>query len=391
MTRVYKFGGTCLADEEGRGFASLHCRRCLEAGDGLVVVVSAMGRAGDPYSTDTLLAMAPTAGPRERDNLAACGEIAACAVMAERLRTDGVRAEALTGWEAGIATDGAQGSAEITAVDTSRIRECLAGGVTPVVAGFQGAWEGRATTLGRGGSDTSAIALAAALGASEAVLFKNVDSVFTADPSIVPGALRIERIGAEDLRQMSWQGAKVVHPSAVEIAMQAALPVEVRRHACGSLVTRIEPFVLRSGRYITGVASGPDVISIRAAGGAGDRGFYARVFGLVAGAGISMDMFSVMDGTAMFTVSVADAAGTCEVLGGAGVACSGSGPCSKVSIVGAGMHGMRGVMARFSQALESRGIGILQTVDSHATISALVRLEDRDEALRALHAEFLER
>jgi aspartate kinase len=209
---------------------------------------------------------------------------------------------------------------------------------------------------------------------------------------LVPGAFRIERISSEDLRQMSWQGAGIVHPRAAEIAGEAGIPVEIRRHSSGDAVTRIEPFAIRGGRYITGVAAGPVVSRVRVSLGAWTslREFYARVFGMVADAGVSMDMFSVMDGTAVFTVPTEHAARVRDMLTAGSFEVDTIEPCSKVSIVGAGMHGMKGVMARFARALDRAGIDMLQTVDSHATISALVRLEQRDEALQTLHAEFLE-
>lgn len=391
--RVYKFGGTCIADEPGRQAAVGHCAKALSDGRGLVVVVSAMGRNGDPYATDTLSGLAPGAPAAERDSLLCCGEIISAAVMADALRSSGIPAESLAGWDAGLSTDGLHGDAEICRIDTARIRGLLERGVVPVVAGFQGGGpDGAACTLGRGGSDTTALALAAAIGAGEAVLFKNVDSIRSADPALVGNTIRMERISYEDLRQMSWQGAGVVHPRAAEIAGEAGIPVEVRRHSSGDTVTRIEPFVIRGGRYITGVASGPDVsrVSVTDPGGGPPSSFYANVFGAVADADISMDMFSVMGSIVLFTVDGPRAADVRSILSGMGFAVALEGPCSKVSIVGAGMHGMRGVMARFARTLDCAGIEMLQTVDSHATISALVRRADRDRALAALHHEFLE-
>ncbi len=395
VVRIFKFGGICLSSHEGRGTAARYCVDSIrEQGPGLVLVVSAMGRAGDPYATDTLASLAPGCPQDEADLLMCCGEVISAVVMASELRSAGVPSRALTGWDAGIVTDGPDGDSDIARIDARRVLETLDAGLCPVVAGFQGrSPEGRVSTLGRGGSDTSALALAAALGASEAVLWKSVDSIFTADPSLVPDALRIERISAEDLRQMSWQGARVVHPRAAEIALESGIPVEVRSHSSGELVTRIEPFVIRSGRYITGVAAGPPVCQLTAAGPEGGEpgAFFSRLFGMIAAEGISMDMFSVLGTIAVFTVGTADSEAAGNILTTAGVRFTSRGPCAKVSIVGAGMHGMRGVMARFAKALSDAGISMLQTVDSHATISALVPLEDRDRALAALHSEFVTR
>lgn len=393
-TRIFKFGGVCLSTPEGRSAAVEHVRNGMADGSKLVLVVSAMGRSGDPYATDTLLSLVGRCPCDERDLLLSCGEVISAVVLADTLRSAGIPSKALPGWSAGIVTDGVECDSDIESVDATPILEALDAGLCPVVAGFQGRTaDGRITTLGRGGSDTTALAIGAALGSDEVVLWKNVDSIYTADPSSVPSAIRIERISAEDLRQMSWQGAKVVHPRAAEIAMEAGIPVEVRSHDSGRLVTRVEPFVLRSGRYITGVASGPPVVQFTAEepGSAEPRDFHARVFGMIASAGISMDMFSVFPRCAVFTAGADDAQAVRNTLRAGGVQFDEIGPCAKVSIIGAGMHGMKGVMARFSATLRDAGIDMLQTVDSHATISALVALSVRDKALAALHGEFVER
>jgi aspartate kinase len=394
---VAKFGGTCLGAPEDRKRSVDHCRKLLagEGCSGLVVVVSAMGRRGDPYATDTLLGLAPSVLPRERDLLMSCGEVVSAVVMASLLRESGVRAEALSGGEAGIVTDGVECDSRIERVRREPLLEALERTDCVVVAGFQGlSHDGRITTLGRGGSDSTALALACALDAGLVVLYKKVDSVYTADPDLVPGALEIKRISSEDLRQLAWQGAKIIHPRAAELAGEKGLPVEVRSHRTGDVVTEIAPYVVSTGRYISGVASGPEVVQFRVRASDDDDSpsrFFAGVFGRVAEAGVSMDMFSVYDRSAMFTVAVGSADTVASVLGKEGIPYDTLGPCTKVSIVGAGMHGMEGVMARFARALDEAGVTMLQTVDSHATISALVELSSRESALRALHKEFIER
>lgn len=353
-----------------------------------------MGRSGDPYSTDSLLNLLPDGGsPAERDRLMACGEVISALVTASLLRERGMKAEALTGWEAGITTDGVSEDARVLSVDVSAIEQVLSRGAVAVVAGFQGlSGEGRVTTLGRGGSDTTAVVLAGALRACEVVFYKTVESVYTGDPEKVPEARKLESICAEDLRQMAWQGAKIVHPRAAETAMASGMPIRVRSFSRGTVVTTVEPVPGNRGNYIVGVASGPTVARITASGGCGPCSrFHARVFGLVADAGVSMDMFSVFGETVVFTVPVEEGERVSGILEEEGFCCGIFGPCSKVSIVGAGMHGMRGVMARFSEALAGAGVEMLQTVDSHATISALVSLEQRETALRALHREFVEK
>lgn len=391
---MVKFGGTCLADPESQRRTAELCGTLRSQCENLVVVVSAMGRSGDPYSTDTLLGLlSDAASPAERDRLMACGEIISALVTASLLRRNGIEAEALTGWEAGIRTDDRSGDALVLSVDTAGIQRVLARGAVAVVAGFQGfSPEGCVTTLGRGGSDTTAVVLAAALRADEVVFYKTVESVFTADPDKVPEARKLDRICAEDLRQMAWQGAKIVNPRAAEASIASGIPIRVRSFATGEVVTSVEPVPLICENYIVGVASGPPVARMTVSGGVEPyHAFHSRVFGLVAGAGVSMDMFSVFGDTAVFTVPLDERDRVAGILEGEGLRCFSLAPCAKVSIVGAGMHGLRGVMARFSTALSEAGVEMLQTVDSHATISALVAMGERDTALRALHREFVEK
>ncbi|MFO7626682.1 MAG: aspartate kinase [Candidatus Fermentibacteraceae bacterium] len=391
---VAKFGGTCLADRESQRRTAEICGTLRSQCENLVVVVSAMGRSGDPYATDTLLGLLyDRAYPAERDRLMACGEIISALVTASLLRQSGIEAEALTGWEAGITTDDRSGDAMVLSVDTTGMKRVLARGAVAVVAGFQGfSPEGCVTTLGRGGSDTTAVVLAAALSADEVVFFKTVESVYSADPEKVPEARKLDRICTEDLRQMAWQGAKIVNPRAAETSIASGIPIRVRSFATGEVVTSVEPVPSVCANYIVGVASGPPVARMTVSGGPGPyHVFHSRVFGLVADAGVSMDMFSVFGDTAVFTVPLDEWERVAGILESEGLRCLSLAPCSKVSIVGAGMHGLRGVMARFSAALSEAGVEMLQTVDSHATISALVAMTERDTALRALHREFVEK
>lgn len=390
---VMKFGGTCLASGEDRKMSLRHCTRQLTEHDKLIVVVSAMGRKGDPYSTDTLLKMVSSPSEQEKACLMATGEIISATILADMLRSEGVSARAITGWNAGIRTNSNNCNSQLESIDRKALKTALEEHDCIVVAGFQGMGSnGAVSTLGRGGSDITAIALAAALGADEVLLYKKIDSVFTADPDKVPGVINVERISSEDLSQLAWQGAEVIHPRASEIAGDTGVKINILSHSTGERVTEIEPFVIQRGKYITGVASGPDVTQyrIRKNDETTLHGFYSKAFRLVAEASVSMDMFSVFGSIAMFTVLCEESETVSEVLSGNMIGFETVSPCSKVSIVGAGMHGILGVMARFSSALDKAGIDMLQTVDSHATISALVLLDQRDCALRALHREFLE-
>lgn len=389
---VAKFGGTSLSSEQNRTTAVKHCNSLLREAEKLVVVVSAMGSSGDPYATDTLLDLVSNGSSiREKDRLMVCGEVISALVMASTLRDSGISAEALTGWEAGIATDGVSGNARIVSIDTTRIEESLANHSVVVIAGFQGiAPMGHLNTLGRGGTDTSAVILGIALNADEVLLYKTVDSVYTADPEKVPSAQELDTISAEDLRQMAWQGAKVVHPRAAEAAQTSDLTLKVRSFHTGEVVTNVVAEPLEDTRYIVGVAAGHIVTGFTVTGSGKPSSFFAGLFRKIADSGISMDMFSVFGCSVAFTVPVEYTDGVRQLLDSTGLLYKTIGPCVKVSIVGAGMHGLRGVMARFCEALERVDVNALQTVDSHATISALVLLDQRDAALRELHREFIE-
>src|ERR1700694_3056318 len=235
---VQKFGGTLLRSPEGRAGVLDQIRRTRAAGHPVVVVASAMGRAGEAYATDTLLQLAsdigPDVDPRTQDLLLSCGEVISTALLAHLLTHAGRPAIALTGREAGIITDDHFGDAHVLAVEPLRVLRALKDRQIPVVAGFQGRTPiGDVTTLGRGGSDISAAALAAALGA-EVEIFMDVEGVLTADPRVVPSARPIARMSYADAVLAGWQGARVLHPRAAELAQAQSVPLSVRPLAGGA-------------------------------------------------------------------------------------------------------------------------------------------------------------
>lgn len=397
---VQKFGGTSVASPAAREQVVNRVLQAKKEGLAPVVVVSAIGRKGDPYATDTLLGLLKEAGPdvpkRERDLLLSCGEIITCTVMAALFNRCGQPAMALTGGQAGIITDDQFGDARIVEVHPEPILRVLEQGYIPVVAGFQGETaDGEVTTLGRGGSDTTAAALGAALGAEAVEIFTDVDGVMTADPRIVDEAHTLDVVTYQEVTQMAYQGAKVIHPRAVEIAMQYNIPLRVRStftDAPGTLVTRGVPYpgrlALGPERLITGIAHLPHVAQLKVVLDPGDKAQEVELFSALAAAGISIDLINVFPEQKVFTVAEADAAKAGEVLKAKGFAPELTCGLAKVSVVGAGMRGVPGVMARVVAALYRAGVEILQTADSHATISCLVRGEDTEKAICALHEEF---
>ncbi len=232
-TITMKFGGTSVRDDEARRAAREQVRRRLTEGNQVAVVVSAMGRKGEPYATDTLIGLLASAGepiaPRELDLAMSAGELLSAAYFAHFLSLDGIPAEAFTGPQAGFLTDKAAGQAEILSLDPARIRRCLDEGKVAVVAGFQGADEdGEIRTLGRGGSDTSAVALGAALGANEVEIYTDVDGVAEADPRRVPAARFVDKLSADIMLAMAEEGSKVLHPRALRAAQPSCTAIRVR-------------------------------------------------------------------------------------------------------------------------------------------------------------------
>jgi aspartate kinase len=264
-----------------------------------------------------------------------------------------------------------------------------------VVAGFQGAsHDGETTTLGRGGSDTSACAIGAALNADVVEIYTDVDGVLSADPRVCPGARVLDRLQYEELFQMALTGAKVMHAPAAEIAMGADVPVRVLNTDGSSSGTLIAGAGLAGGlapRVATAISHSTGVARFVVALPEDARGRAAtvtRVFRLMADAGVSLDMFTPLGGVLAFSADGGAIRIAGSLLDGAALPFTCDDRLAKVTLVGAGMHGIPGVMARISEALSSGGIDILQVADSHYTISVLVRESDLARAVGSLHAEF---
>ncbi|MFC4598998.1 aspartate kinase [Cohnella hongkongensis] len=396
---VQKFGGTSLTDKQSRSRVLRHIIREYEAGSQVVVVVSAMGRSGDAYATDSLLELIRLNGDslpdREKDLLLSCGELISAAVLCSLLQSEGIRSVALTGGQAGIVTDGHYGSARILQIDGDRILKHLSDKQVVVVAGFQGMTrDGEVTTLGRGGSDTSATALGAALKADVVDIYTDVDGILTADPRWVADARPLAAVSYEEICNMAHNGAKVIHPRAVEIAMKAGIPVRVRSTFSdgeGTLVTHAE--ALRSqgilyDKTVTGLAHVRDVTQLAVSDPKGPADLQLRVFRAMATHGISVDFISVMPTGVHYTVSEKDATLAVELLRDLGFEPQVRGECAKVSVIGGGMNGQPGVMAVIVEALTEAGIPILQSADSNTTIWVLIAQKDLAVALQALHTAF---
>lgn len=388
-----KFGGTSVATEEGR--SSLRARVTQVAGEGgaPVVVVSAMGRGGAPYATDTLLGLLEGCEDAySRDLMASVGEVVSACIVANELCRQGVDARPFTGADAGIVTDGVAGNASITEIYPARVRDAIDDGVVPVVAGFQGmAPDGTLVTLGRGGSDTTACALAVALAADVVEIYTDVDGVMSADPRACDGAAVLQSIRADELFQMARHGSRVVHTPAAELALASGLDLRVRNTftaADGTLVVAdiagwrpdaVATAVSHVDEVVRFVVIEPDGVSTQR---------QASIYRAMAAAGVSLDMFTPFRRSMAFSVAGADRDRAEQVMRSMGADYEEAPGLSKVTLVGAGMHGVPGVMARLAEALAEAGIDVLQTADSHSTISVLVPGASRTAAVAALHEAF---
>ncbi len=408
---VMKFGGTSVADIERIRNVARHVKREVDAGNQCAVVVSAMAGA-----TNQLVAWTREASPlhdaREYDTVVASGEQVTAGLLAIVLQAMGVQARSWLGWQIPIKTDKAHGAARITDIHADEIKARLARGEVAVIAGFQGIGpDNRITTLGRGGSDTSAVAVAAALKADRCDIYTDVDGVYTTDPRIVPKAQRLDRISYEEMLEMASLGAKVLQTRSVELAMVHGVRVQVRSsfdppEACapaahgnlaspGTLVCD-EDEILEQ-RVVSGIAYAKDEAKVTLLRVADKPGVAARVFGPLAEANINVDMIvqNVSDDgryTDMtFTVPAGDLQRALKVISDAKddigyFDLRGSTDIVKVSVIGVGMRSYAGVAAQMFKALADKGINIEAISTSEIKISVLIDAAYAELAVRTLHS-----
>ncbi|MGP6156720.1 MAG: aspartate kinase [Vulcanimicrobiaceae bacterium] len=394
-TVVQKFGGSSLATPELREIAASRVLEARARGVSPVVVCSAIGRAPDPYATDSLLAqIGPTRGGPNRDLLLSCGEAIACAVFAELLSTWGADAQAMTGGQAGIVTDNSFGDARILRVDPANLLAALERGVIPVVTGFQGVSEsGAVTTLGRGGSDLTAIALGDALGSEAVEIFTDVSGVMTGDPRRIAGAHTIDRVSYAEMTELAADGAKVMHAKAADLARVTHQPYVVKGLRSNFGTTIDEGHTPDAAHPVSGITSLRDVTFVRVIQGEIDdlearRQLELEIFRRLAEHGISVDMINVNNAGIFFIVDGPDIDLVRSELRSLNLALRVRAHCAKLSIVGAGMRGTPGVMYRVVQALSGAQIEIIHSTDSNITISVLVPEEEVAAAEQAIHDYF---
>ncbi|NDI33334.1 aspartate kinase [Chengkuizengella sediminis] len=396
---VQKFGGTSLSNEFARSHVIDHIKSAYEQNYKLVVIVSAMGRKGEPYATDTLLDLIKKNGnqlpPKETDLLLGCGEIISASVLCSLLNQDSISSEVLTGAQAGVLTNHQHNKALIKSIQPKRILQLLDQNKVVIITGYQGYNEsGDLTTLGRGGSDTSATAIASAINAKMVDIFTDVDGILTADPRIVEDAKPLKKVSYIEICNMAQYGAKVVHPRAVEIAMHSNIPIRVRSTFSkdeGTLVTNNETLQEQSvvhDRFVTGITHVPNVSQIHITASQGQYDLQLKVFKAMAKQQISVDLINVTPSGVMYTVHDHEIKKAISTLHDLGYDPFYQSNCAKVSVIGGGINGVPGIMAKIVEALTEADIQILQSADSNTTIWVLIHANHVKMALKALHKKF---
>jgi aspartate kinase len=384
-TIVMKFGGTSVADVERLRAVARRIVAAREAGNRVVAVLSAMGNTTDEL-VRLAYEMSPHPNPRELDMLISVGERPSCSLCAIAIHDLGHDVISLTGSQAGIVTDTAHGKAKIVDVRARRIHEALDAENIVLVAGFQGvSTDFDITTLGRGGSDTTAVALAAALGAEACEIYTDVDGVHTADPRVVPGARKLHAVSYEEMLELAAGGAKVLQLRSVELARGHNVKLHVRSSfsdADGTWIREEDERMLEKA-LISGVTHTTEERVYRV-----DDISAAKLFQALAEAGVNVDTVAQMGGEIVFSVADGDAAEADGALEKLGVSWSAREDLGKVSIVGAGMRSHPGVAAKAFATLEELGIEPQTVTTSPIKIACFVPRDDVERAVQALHSAF---
>lgn len=407
---VMKFGGTSMADFDCMSKVADHIERELSAGLKLAVVVSAM--AGE---TDRLISLADQVGSNtkqsEKDVIISSGEQVSSAILSMILNKRNINAKSIQGWQIPLITIGMHGSARINDVKSDYLDKLIEDGVVPIIAGFQGiSQENRVTTLGRGGSDTTAVAIACAINADLCDIYTDVDGVYTSDPRVIPKAQKLNIISFEEMLEMASQGAKVLQTRSVELAMSYNMPIRVRSTFSennfenvenstniGTIVTNEERIL--EDKVVSGIAYSKNEAKVTIQQLEDKPGVAAEIFGNLADDGINVDMIvqnisaDGMHTDLTFTVQESDLNAARLVIDNLGdkimyAKLEESKEIAKVSIIGVGMRSHAGVAAQMFSTLAEKGINIQAITTSEIKVSVLIDLRQIEKAMRALHSVY---
>jgi len=395
---VQKFGGTSVASVEKMNEVCNIIEQYKKKGNDLVIVVSAMGRKGEPYATDTLINLCTNVNKkskkRELDLIMSCGEIISGTILSTMLEARGIPSVFLTGMQAGIITTKVYSNSKIKEINPTRIHRELDEGKVVVIAGFQGGTEdGEVTTLGRGGSDTSAVAIGKALGSETVQIYTDVDGIMTADPRIEPSAKILDYCDYEEVFQMAEKGAKVIHPRAVELAKNGDIVLEIKNTlnpTCKGtrigltrgVTSNYEDF---QSRFMTSVAHKDNIAQIKVKS---SEELFSKILNEMEEKHINLDMINFFTEEKAFALEQNYILAVEEILQKYDVKYDIRKHCAKVTLIGSKVTETPGVIAKVVRALSNAGITLLQSSDSYTCLTCLVKEEDMIETVHAIHNEF---
>lgn len=394
--KVMKFGGTSVATDASRTILVDKIRQNVQNGYKVIAVVSAMGRLGQPYATDSLLGLLPSDVPEnapERDLLQSCGETISSAVITSLLNVAKIRSLPLMGFQAGIVTDSHHGDANVLRVDKERVNALLCDYDVLVVTGFQGmSQDGFITTLGRGGSDYTASILGVAFDAESIEIFTDVDGVMTADPRVVKEAKVLKEISHSEVYQMAVDGAKVVDHKAVEFAMKAGKPLVIKNTFSEEAGTVIKDMVyditgkfIDKGPVFTAITSKNDMVMVSVYPENRDVSINEKMMSGLESAGVDVDMINFFTNRRLFVIHAKQYDQARKVLDLLELKYELTQRLSKVTAIGANMRYVPSVSKSVLRALSNEDIEILQAVETSSTVACLVHLDQADAAVNVLH------
>ncbi|UMZ73425.1 aspartate kinase [Natranaerofaba carboxydovora] len=397
---VQKFGGSSVENKSMRQQVINHIINAKKQDKIPVVVVSAMGRQNEPYSTDKLIELIKgeneNVSKRELDQIMSCGEVISSAVLAAGLQKSGYKAVSLTGYQAGIKTDGNYGEALIKDIDSDSIKKYLKENEVVVIAGFQGVSpEGEVNTLGRGGSDTTAAALGVHLDAEMVEVYTDVDGLMTADPKLVPKAKPIDKITFYEIFQMAKNGAKIVHPAAIEFAMKYEMPIVIKNTSSKESGTRVVSSMERinenSEDKVTGIIHTPGLVKVKVAlDESNSQNDKVKLFEIISETAVQLEMFNIFEYEIIFALkekylqellSELQSRGLGKINHRKGLA--------KITLLHAGLEEAASLSAKVLKILNEEKITVFQTSDSDISISVLTSEEVLNKAVNILHEKFL--